>query len=112
MGEERRKMETTLSVQKSSELIKLGIEPEFATGSCSDGPVFRLSDLMGLLPQWIMWNDEPLWLNIWVKGTDWWVAYLSIDGVDEAYTSVLAYEQVDALYEALRCLLSHGLIRV
>lgn len=104
-------METTLSVHKSAELIKLGIDQGYATGAGGDCPVFTLSDLMSLVPQWIFWCEMPLWLHVRVDGTDWQVGYLSAEGVDEAMTSVRDYELVEALYEALRRLLSRGLIR-
>ena len=112
----------TLSIEKSNDLIGLGIDPKNAsqaevsiTENEHRAEMFTDSDLIRLLPKWIKHRNMLLWLHIYVdEHTDeWCVEYKCGEyGVDEAENCQSSKELVNCLYEMLRYLINNNYMRI
>lgn len=130
-------MKTTLTIEKSAELIKRGVKADKASMVCLDfngtyayvsgaeaqtvrdcvngqfyveeSRVFSLSDLLLLLPKHIPFANAEWYLNIqWeILDNKWHVQYLDFDHDDEVVKEEEAPELIDALYQLTLAVINH-----
>lgn len=109
-------MKTTLSIQKSAELIKRGVsadkasrlKPRYTKSGYCDDPyrIFTLADLLSLLPKRLYGEETDYCdceLHIHANKLGWSASYMEIRGSEVAVMKLTSYgfELIDALFSLL-----------
>lgn len=91
-------MKHQLTNDQQINLAELGINAE------------SLADMLAVLPRWIKYRWQLLYLKIWVDrySEEWCAAYKSDMDNDEADTCRSAEELIDCIYGLLCCLAEDG----
>lgn len=114
-------MKTTLTIEESAKLIKLGVDPKLASKTIVTDeyneqwenfqhPIFGLTDLLSILPKEIEYNGLTYGLNTWVESAVWNVEYCAEKGVYDFLidSNIDAPELIDALNQLLIWCLEQG----